>query len=57
MFKTVGLVARYDQKAALKLTEKLANYLNKKGLKVYIENSLSDKIISHHEFVPLQNEN
>jgi NAD+ kinase len=53
MFKTVGLVARYDQKAALKLTEKLADYLNKKGLKVYIENSLSDKIISHHEFVPL----
>jgi NAD+ kinase len=53
MFKTVGLVARYDQKAALKLTEKLADYLNKKGLKVYIENSLSDKITSHHEFVPL----
>ena len=53
MFKTVGLVARYDQKAALKLTEKLADYLTKKGLKVYIEDSLNDKITSQHEFVPL----
>jgi NAD+ kinase len=53
VFKSVGLVARYDQKAALNLTEKLAGYLTKKGLKVYIENSLSDKISSPHEFVPL----
>jgi NAD+ kinase len=53
MLKTVGLVARYDQKAALKLTDKLADYLAKKGLKVYVENSLSDKLSAHHEFVPL----
>ncbi len=43
MFKSVGLVARYDQKAALKLAEKLAGYLTKKGLKVYVEDSLTDK--------------
>jgi NAD+ kinase len=53
MYKTVGLVARYDQKAALKLTEKLADYLAKKGLKVYVENSLNDKLSAHHQFVPL----
>jgi NAD+ kinase len=53
MYKTVGLVARYDRKAALKLTEKLAEYLSKKGLKVYVENSLSDKLSAHFEFVPL----
>ena len=53
VLKSVGLVARYDQKAALNLTEKLAGYLTKKGLKVYIENSLIDKITSNHVFVPL----
>ena len=53
MFKSVGLVARYDQKAALKLTDKLADYLAKRGLKVYVEDSLSDKVNAHYEFVPL----
>ena len=53
MFKSVGLVARYDQKAALKLTEKLAGYLAKKGLKVYVEDSLTDKVAPDYEFVPL----
>jgi NAD+ kinase len=53
MFKSAGLVARFDQKAALKLTEKLAGYLTKKGLKVFIEDSLSDKLGAHHNFVPL----
>jgi NAD+ kinase len=53
VFKSVGLVARYDQKAALKLTEKLASYLAKKGLKVYVEDSLTDKVAPDHEFIPL----
>jgi len=53
MFKSVGLVARYDQKSALKLAEKLAGYLAKKGLKVYIEDSLTDKLAADFEFVPL----
>jgi NAD+ kinase len=53
VFKSVGLVARYDQKAALNLAEKLAEYLAKKGLKVYVEDSLSDKLKPHHEFIPL----
>ena len=53
VFKSVGLVARYDQKAALKLAEKLAEYLAKKGLKVYVEDSLNDKLSGRHEFIPL----
>jgi NAD+ kinase len=57
VFKSVGLVARYDQKQALKLAEELGEYLAKKGLKVYIEDSLADKISTKQEFVPLSKMN
>lgn len=53
MFKTVGLVARYDKKPALKLVEELADYLTRKGLKVYIEDSLTKKLECEQEMVPL----
>lgn len=53
MFKSVGLVARYDKKPALKLTEELAEYLKGKGLKVYVEDTLADKVTTQEEFVPL----
>jgi len=53
VFKSVGLVARYDKKPALKLTEELADYLAKKGLKVYIEDTLAGKITTQEEMVPL----
>ncbi len=54
MFKTVGLVARYDKKAALKLAEELAENLAKKGLKVYLEDTLAGKVTAPHaEFVSL----
>ena len=53
MFKSVGLIARYDKKPALKLTEELAEYLKKKGLKVYIEDTLAGKITTQEEMVPL----
>ena len=53
MFKTVGLIARYDKKPALKLVEELADYLKMKGLKVYIEDTLADKITTKEEMVPL----
>ncbi|MCW3995664.1 MAG: NAD(+)/NADH kinase [Candidatus Bathyarchaeota archaeon] len=53
MFKSVGLIARYDQKQALKLTEKLAEYIASKGLKVYVEDTLADKVRTKEEFVPL----
>ena len=53
MFKSVGLVARYDKKSALKLTEELAEYLKGKGLKVYVEETLADKVKTQEEFIPL----
>jgi len=52
VFKSVGLVARYDKKSALKLTEELAEYLKNKGLKVYIEDTLAGKVTTQ-EMIPL----
>ncbi len=49
----MGLIARYDKKPALKLTDELAQYLSGKGLKVYIEDSLSGKVTTEGEMVPL----
>ena len=53
VFKSVGLVARYDKKSALKLTEDLSEYLKKRGLKVYVEDTLADKVTTKEEFIPL----
>jgi NAD+ kinase len=44
VFKSVGLVARYDNKHAVQLAEELAGYLKSRNLQVYIEDSLADKI-------------
>ncbi|MEM2148026.1 MAG: NAD(+)/NADH kinase [Candidatus Bathyarchaeia archaeon] len=44
MFKSVGIVARYDKKEAVKLAEDLVDYISKKGLEVYIEETLKGKI-------------
>jgi NAD+ kinase len=53
VFKSVSLVARYDQKPALKLTEEIAKYLESKGLKISIEDTLAGKIATQETFVPL----
>jgi NAD+ kinase len=53
LFKSVGLIARYDKKPALKLAEELAEFFNSKGLKVYAEDTLTDKIHVKAEMVPL----
>ncbi|NLF88214.1 NAD(+) kinase [Candidatus Bathyarchaeota archaeon] len=53
MFKSVGLVARFDQKPALKLTEELAEFLTEKGLMVCVEDSLEGKVACKQGFVPL----
>ncbi|MCW3982593.1 MAG: NAD(+)/NADH kinase [Candidatus Bathyarchaeota archaeon] len=53
MYKSVGLVARYDQQAAIKLAEQLAEYLSSKGLEVCIEDSLAGKVTAKNRFVPL----
>ncbi len=53
MFKSVGIVARYDKKQALKLAEELAEYLKNKGLEVYIEDTLAGKLNVQEKMVPL----
>lgn len=44
LFKSVGLIARYDKKQALKLAEELAKHMQAKKLQVYIENTLEGKV-------------
>jgi NAD+ kinase len=44
MFETVGIVARFDKKTALKLVEELGQHLTNKGLKVFLEDTLAGKV-------------
>lgn len=44
MFKSVGIIARYDKRNAIKLAEDIAEYMNKKGLEVYFEQTLKGKV-------------
>jgi NAD+ kinase len=53
VLKSVGLVARYDNNAALEQTEELSKYLTNKGLKVYVEDTLASKVTTQAEFIPL----
>lgn len=54
MFKSVGLIARYDNKQALKLAEELSDYLKKQHLDVQVEDTLNGKINVKAEFTPLK---
>jgi len=54
VFKSAGLVARYDKEKALQLTKEIATHLNSKGIKVFMEDSLADKIEIPIETVPLK---
>ena len=54
LFKSVGLVARYDKKQALTLADELSDYLAKRGLEVYFENTLEGKVKSQGRMVPLK---
>ena len=54
LFKSVGLVARYDKKQALTLAEELSAYLAKRGLEVFLEETLSGKVKTQGKFVPLK---
>jgi NAD+ kinase len=55
VFKSVGLVARYDKKQALELARDLAEYLRSKGLEVYIEDTIAEKVNVPAKTVPLKN--
>jgi NAD+ kinase len=54
VFKSVGLIARYDNVHALRLAEELADYLRSKKLQVYAEDTLSGKANVQAAFVPLK---
>jgi len=54
VFKSVGLIARYDNPHALKLAEELADYLKSKKLEVYAEETLSGKANLQAELIPLK---
>jgi NAD+ kinase len=55
VFKSVGLVARYDKKQALKLAKELAEYLRNKGLQIYIEDTLEGKVnLPEAKSIPLE---
>lgn len=54
MFKSVGLVARFDRKRAVRLVEDLAEHLNKMGLEPYLEDTLAKKTKARWKTVPLE---
>ncbi len=54
MFKSVGLVARFDKKNAMRLAEDLAEYLGKKGLEVYVEDTLAEKMGTKEKSISLR---
>lgn len=53
VFRSVGIVARYDKKQALQLAEELAEYLKSKNVQVYIEDTLAGKVNTKEKIVPL----
>jgi len=53
VFKSAGIVARYDKRQALKLAEELAEILNRKGIEVFLEDTLAGKLSDIGKMVPL----
>jgi len=54
LFKTAGLIARFDKKEAVRLVKDMAKYLRAKGLEAYVEDTLAQKISMEEESVPLE---
>jgi len=54
VFKSVGLVVRFDKKNALKLADDLAEHLKAKGLAVYVEDTLTEKTSTKQETVSIE---
>ena len=54
MFKSVGLVARFDRKRAIALADELAKHFRARGLEVFAENTLTKKLSAKVSFVPLE---
>jgi len=54
LLKSVGLVARYDKRQALKLVENVAKYLEGKNLEVFVEDSLRDRVKTNAKKIALK---
>ena len=54
MFKSAGIVARYDKKQAMTLVDELTAYLKNKNVQVYIEDTLVGKVNAQAKPVPLK---
>ncbi len=54
LFKSVGIIARYDKKQALALAQQLAQYLSEKGLEVCLEETLKGKVKTKCKLAPLK---
>jgi NAD+ kinase len=54
VFKSVGIVARYDKKLALALADELAGYMQKRNLQVFMEDTLEGKVENQARKVPLK---
>ena len=54
MFRSVGLVARFDKKACVKLARELEEYLCEKGLEVFVEDTLAERMPAINKSVPLE---
>lgn len=54
MFKSVGLIARFDKKQALNLAKRLAEYLRNEEIEIYVEDTLAGKVNFPAKTVPLE---
>ena len=54
MFKSVGIVARFDKRKAIKLADDLAKYLRVKRLEVLVEDTLAEKMRTKQNNTPLE---
>ena len=54
LFKSVGLIARFDKKQALTLVEDLSEHLTNVGIQIFLEDTLKNKVKSQGKFVPLK---
>lgn len=54
MFKSVGLVARFDKRECVKLAQELDAYLRARSLEVCVEDTLAGKMTTDSKSVPLE---
>jgi NAD+ kinase len=54
MFESVGLIARFDKKRAVRLVEELAEHLSGRGLDVCLEETLAKRMKTKWKTLPLE---